>query len=94
MQLVDRATMLAQLKTVNTTEHFIEKLYPLLLEHAGKEMNEMGLALVVKLAIGDYSAGMPPMIGNLCMLSAKQFGQSMCPAENAEIVGEIFDRFK
>lgn len=53
--------MLANLLAVSNESHFRERLYPLFLEKAGRELEPMGIVIGLLLAVEDYSSGMPTM---------------------------------
>jgi hypothetical protein len=61
--LPERDDMLARLKGVMDEPHAAERLYPLLLGHAGEEKAAEGIALMFILAIADYTQGLPPALG-------------------------------
>lgn len=68
-----RDDMLARLIKVNDNAHYQQKLYPLILESAERELNGAGVVMMMQLAIADYTRGMPGMMANLLQLDLKVY---------------------
>lgn len=61
--LPERDDMLRRLTAVDNTDHMIAGLYPLILKGAGQPKTALGVILLIQLAIFDYCAGLPPVMG-------------------------------
>ncbi|MFH1314959.1 MAG: hypothetical protein ABIH67_01020 [Candidatus Uhrbacteria bacterium] len=63
--LPDREEMLQRLMQVNDRNHVQQKLYPILLNHAGQEKVAQGIPVMLALAINDYTTGMPAVVAGM-----------------------------
>lgn len=60
-----RDEMLRRLVGVNNSSHAQQKLYPILLEGAGRKLVAQDVVMWMALAIHDYTEGLPPVMSNL-----------------------------
>lgn len=77
--LQGRDAMLCRLREVDDNPHFVEKFYPILLKDAGRELNPMGVCIMLLLAICDYTQGMPPIKAKRMEMRAKDFIGALVP---------------
>lgn len=68
--LPDSVQLLARLLEANNNDHLRERFYPMLLKEAGKNLAPTGIALMLVLAISDYTEGMPPSMTAIMYMMA------------------------
>lgn len=66
--LPSESEMRLRLQTVSDEPYLAEKLYPLLLRHAGQELTATGLVLAVQGALLDYAQGRPPIMSGIIQM--------------------------
>lgn len=71
--LPDREDMLRRLKSVMDEPHAVEQFYPLILKDAGRELVGMGVVMMLQLAIADYTAGLPPVMGAMLQMRVDDY---------------------
>jgi hypothetical protein len=81
--LPERDDMLARLKSVIDEPHAEHGLYPKILEHAGQTKEAPGVVLMLLLAIGDYTAGMPSVLARTLDLALPRFIAAIIDDEDA-----------
>lgn len=76
--------MLTRLNEVESIDHVRNGLFPHLLQHAGEEKVAEGVALMIALAIYDYTEGMPPIMSNLLYMGADKYVDALV-VDNSEV---------
>ena len=79
-------TMMARLKEVNDEPHLVEKFFPRLTEHAGKERVPMGVIMMLQLAIHDYTKGMPAVMVAMLNMDMERYIDALVLDETAASV--------
>ena len=60
--LPDSDELLLRLKAASSEPHRIERLYPIILRNAGRQMYSTGIVIMLQLAFYDYTVDLPPII--------------------------------
>ncbi len=71
--LPDREEMSRRLASLHDLDHVVERFHPILLQSAGRELNGMGVVMMLTLAIHDYTEGMPTMMSNIMFRSCPKY---------------------
>lgn len=71
--LPEREDMLRRLKSVMDEPHAVERFYPLILKNAGRELVGMGVVMMLQLAVADYTADLPPIMGTLVQMNVDDY---------------------
>lgn len=86
--LPGREDMLTRLIAVSDEPHFKERLYPLILQHAGQERAGSGIALMLALAIEDYCKGLPGIMRTLLYVRIDKFIDAVAGEGNQDVASE------
>ena len=81
--LPERDEMLRRLKSVIDEPHTEKGFYSLLLQHAGEEKAPEGVGLMFIMAIADYTAGLPPVLGRTLGIALPRFVAAIVDDEDA-----------
>jgi hypothetical protein len=91
--LPERDNMLKRLLAVSNEPHFQERLYPALINHAGRELAPTGVLMMLSLAIYDYCAEMPPIMGCLVNMHIPAFIDALVTDEAAaEHIKQLYEQ--
>lgn len=80
--LREREDMRKRLEAIDVPEHTKQKLYPMLLKHAGDRKVSTGVVILIELALHDYCEDMPEM-NSLMQMYVPMFIDAMTPDEEA-----------
>lgn len=75
--------IMARLLAVDSNQHLKTKLYPLIAAKGGREFEPEGIALMVALAISDYTDGLPLIMHTLVTMRMKDFLAALIDDEEA-----------
>ena len=81
--LSNREEMSKQLATVKITDHIKQKLFPRLLNEAGREVTPEAVVLLITLAIYDSCKGLPHMIESIIIQFIPQLITALITDEKA-----------
>lgn len=78
------AQMLEKLLTVNNEPHLQQKFYPILLQHAGKQIYASAINIILATAIFDYTQGLPPVMTGILMLAVPKYIRALISDEQGQ----------
>jgi hypothetical protein len=82
--LPEEEDMLRRLQSVDDDPYMVQKLYPLILRHAGQEKQALGILLMLQLAICDFTEGLPPQLGTAVNMRLPNFVSALVDDETVK----------
>jgi hypothetical protein len=90
IELAERGEMLKSLLRVNDEPRMQHRFYPILLEDAGRKFYPEGVAMVMLLAIYDYTKDMPPFMFGSFNVHAPKFIDALVSDQEAAAEAKKF----
>jgi hypothetical protein len=89
MVLPDSNETIRRLTAAYDDPHAVEKLYPIIAKDAGRELNGIGIVMLLMQAIHDYTENMPPMLRNIMLGSMDMFVDAL--VDNPEVKADAHE---
>ena len=81
IDLPERDEMFRRLKAIMDDPHVVERLYPLMLRHAGQRKVALGVVNMVVMSITEYTDELPAPLSDIVMKSAPDFVEALIDDE-------------